>query len=65
MSDRARSEFSVREVCDISKARRELGFDPTPSHDVIAATLRYLAARSDSRAHGVGSAERADARTAP
>ncbi|MBI3526234.1 MAG: NAD-dependent epimerase/dehydratase family protein [Betaproteobacteria bacterium] len=37
------TEFSVREVCDITKARRELGFAPKPPHEVIANTLRYVA----------------------
>lgn len=38
------TEFGVRELCDISKARRELDFSPKPPHEVIANTLRYLAA---------------------
>lgn len=37
------TEFSVRELCDITKARRELGFDPKQPRDVIANTLRYVA----------------------
>ena len=37
------TEFRVRERCDISKARRELGFNPRPPHEVIADTFRYLA----------------------
>ncbi len=37
------SEFSMREVCDISPARRGLGFNPAPPHDAIKATLAYLA----------------------
>ena len=38
------TEFSVREVCDISKARRELGFNPKPPGEVLINTLRYVAA---------------------
>ncbi|MHB1737843.1 MAG: NAD-dependent epimerase/dehydratase family protein [Acidithiobacillus sp.] len=38
------TEFSVREVCDISKARRELGFNPKPPGEVLVNTLRYVAA---------------------
>lgn len=38
------TEFSVRELCDISKARRELGFDPKPPQEAIANALHYLAA---------------------
>ena len=38
------TEFSVRELCDISKARRELGFNPKPPREVILNTLRYVAA---------------------
>jgi dihydroflavonol-4-reductase len=38
------SEFSVREICDITKAREELGFDPKPPGEIIAGTLRYVAA---------------------
>jgi dihydroflavonol-4-reductase len=37
------TEFRVRERCDISKARRELGFNPRAPHEVIADTFRYLA----------------------
>ena len=36
------TEFSVREVCDIGPARRELGFNPAPPHDAIRATLAGL-----------------------
>jgi dihydroflavonol-4-reductase len=36
--------FSIREECDISKAQRELDFDPRPPHEAIAATLRAMAA---------------------
>ena len=38
------TEFSIRESCDISKARRELGFNPKPPREVIVNTLRYVAA---------------------
>lgn len=38
------TEFSVREVCDISKARNELGFNPKPPREVIVNTLRYVEA---------------------
>lgn len=34
--------FSVKEVCDITKARNELGFNPKPPQDVIESTFRYL-----------------------
>ena len=37
------TEFSVRELCDITKARRQLGFDPKRPRDAIANTLRYVA----------------------
>ena len=38
------TEFSVREVCDISKARHELDFNPKPPREVIVNTLRYIEA---------------------
>lgn len=38
------TEFSVRELCDISKARRELDFNPRPPRETIINTLRYVAA---------------------
>lgn len=38
------TEFSVRELCDITKARRELGFTPNPPREAIVNALRYVAA---------------------
>lgn len=38
--------FSVQEQCDITKARRELGFSPRPPFTVIERTLRLLATGS-------------------
>lgn len=38
------TEFSIREVCDISKAWRELGFNPKPPQEAIVNTLRYVEA---------------------
>jgi dihydroflavonol-4-reductase len=36
--------FSVQEQCDITKARRELGFNPRPPLATIERTLRYFVA---------------------
>lgn len=36
------AEFTVREVCDISKSRGELGFAPRAPHEAIRAALAYL-----------------------
>jgi len=41
------SEFTVRERCDISKARRELGFLPQKPHRAVLEALRYLDGLSD------------------
>jgi dihydroflavonol-4-reductase len=38
------TEFSIREACDISKAQRELDFNPRPPREVIVNTLHYVAA---------------------
>jgi dihydroflavonol-4-reductase len=35
--------FTVREQCDISKAKTELGFSPRPPSEAIASALRFLA----------------------
>ena len=37
------AEFTAREVCDVSQARRELGFNPAAPHDAIKTTLAYMA----------------------
>jgi dihydroflavonol-4-reductase len=42
--------FTVREECDITKARRELGFRPRPPREVIESTLKYLAAPNEETA---------------
>jgi len=44
--------FTVREQCDISKAKRELGFRPRPPNEAISSALRYLAA-AESRSIAV------------
>jgi dihydroflavonol-4-reductase len=40
--------FSVREQCDITKARRELGFNPRPPLATIERTLRHLVTGSST-----------------
>lgn len=37
------SAFTIREQCDISKAKRELGFQPRSPADAITSAFRYLA----------------------
>jgi len=34
--------FTVREICDISKARRELDFNPTPPEKIIGSTFQAV-----------------------
>jgi dihydroflavonol-4-reductase len=54
--------FAVREECDISKARRELGFNPQPPRQIVETTLRVLAASGDRTAGSVNAGRSAPRR---